>query len=361
MKLYDTLGVQQGASKEELKKAFKKLAIQHHPDKGGDAEIFKTISHAYDTLSDDKKRNLYDQVGDERFDDVMSNGGAGAGGGGPGHGFSHDDIFQQMFHNFGGFPGFHGMGGRGGGGGGGGEVKRGDHMHMLGISLEQAFNGVTKNIKINLTKPCLSCVTVCNTCQGRGHVMDMQRIGPFTQTMTRQCHGCHGNGKQQKLDKGCGRCKGTGSIASEHIQDIKINPGASSGFQIRLPGLGEQIQSANETAGDMIIQVNVEQHPQFERTDKHLVFRQKISLAESIVGKVFNIPHFAGSLSIDSSTFGIIVPGKKYVVAGKGMQYITSSSGDLHIIFDVTYPSKVLSMDDRNNVKEMFVKHGLFT
>ena len=295
-------------------------------------------------------------MGDERFDDALQNGGGGGGGGGGGHPFSHDnDIFQQIFNNFGAFPGFHGRGGMGGHA----EVKRGDHMHMINIGLDQAFHGVTKNIKINLTKPCLSCSSTCNTCQGRGNIMDMQRTGPFMQTMMRQCHICKGNGKQQRLDPGCSGCKGIGSIPSEHIQDIKVNPGVSSGFQIRLPGLGEQIQAANEKPGDMIIQINVEQHPNFDRNDRHLVFKQKITLTESIVGKTFTIPHFTGPLTVDTATFGVIVPGKQYVVNGKGMQYVTSSSGDLHIFFEVLYPAKVLSIDVRSKLKDVFLKCGL--
>lgn len=349
-KLYDTLGVPQGASKEDLRKAYKKLAVQHHPDKGGDADTFKEISHAYDVLSDDNKRQVYDQVGDADFNDAMSGGGQAAA-----HMDPHD-IFQQMFNNFGGF----GFAGHHQHHRSPSNTKRADHVHNLTITLDQAYTGLTKNMKIITNKPCLTCMATCNTCQGVGSITDMVRMGPFTQMMTRACHTCKGKGKQKINNAACVNCKGAGNINSEHIHDIKIPAGVLTGFNVRISGLGEQPQDTSDIPGDMVIQIQVEEHPQFKRIGKKgrdLQFKHTISFAETIVGKVFIVPHFAGPFKVDTTTLGIIAPGKEYVISSKGMQ-----KGDLHITFDVSYPTdRILTTDDINAMRAALSRCGLLS
>jgi DnaJ-class molecular chaperone len=350
-KFYEALGVSQDASADEIRKSYRKLAMKMHPDKGGDEEKFKELSHAYEVLSDDKKRAMYDQLGDANYNEAVKGGGGGPGG----HGHAAPDIFQHMFHNFSPF-GFHGMPGMPGMPGHGGQpgpqnTRRNDHMHNISISMEQAFHGTSKTMKINVRKPCLSCVSVCNTCQGRGMIMDMQRMGIFTTTTQRPCHICHGSGKQSNKNTGCTTCKGAGFTQNESVQDVKIPAGVHSGFQIRLGGLGEQAQNEGETPGDMIIQVQVEDHPVFTRTGhggRDLVCKQNITFIETIVGKEIVIPHFAGEVRIDSGSFGVIIPNKAYIVKGKGMP-----GGDLHIIFDIAYPKSTLKDQDRAFLREV--------
>lgn len=352
MKLYETLGLQPDASKDDIRKAYKKLVVQHHPDKGGDEVKFKEIAGAYETLSDDRKRQMYNTLGDEGFDNAMSGGGGGGGHGG-GFGGMHpfgEDMFAQMFGNaFGGFgvprpPQ---------------NVRRGDHNHSINISMEQAFHGMTKNVRINLRKPCLKCMSTCNTCQGRGHITDMIRNGIFTQTMTRACHVCQGTGKQQQRQLGCGNCNGVGHTSTESVHDLKIPAGVHSGFTIRLERLGEQPQDNGETPGDMVVHIVVDDHPKFMRTGdkgRDLAYKQTITFAESVIGKTFVVPHFAEPLTINSADLGIIVPGKDYLYPGKGM----TKTGNLHVMFDIKYSAPgtgaVLTQEERDIIKEAFAK-----
>lgn len=347
-KLYGDLGISQDASAEEIRKAYRKLAMKHHPDKeGGDEEKFKELSHAYEVLSDDKQRALYDQLGDARYSEVAN------GGGGPAEHPSPQEMFQQMFTNFGGF----GFGFPGGPGGPGGPVRRNDHQHNIGISMEQAFHGTQKTMKINVRKTCFSCMSPCHTCQGRGVITDMQRMGIFTTTTQRVCHVCQGGGKQTTKNTGCSTCRGAGFSQSDVVQDIKIPPGVSPKFHVRLHGLGEQAQNEGETPGDMIINIIVEDHASFTRTGnkgRDLVFKHNMTLVESIVGKEVIVPHFAGELRIATGTFGVIVPGKLYAVKGKGMP-----DGDLYLEFTLTYPNCILNDKNRALLKEAFRQAGM--
>lgn len=349
MKFYDLLGVRPDASKDDLRKAYKKLAVQHHPDKGGDENKFKEISHAYEVLADDHKRRMYDQLGDEGFKDGMN------GPGGPGGPFGQDpahDFFAQMFNNFGGF-GFHEQGR------GGGPVKRGDHVHNMSINLEQAYHGVTRNMKISLEKPCILCNATCNACQGRGHIVDMHRMGIFTQTVSRPCHICNGTGKTMNAKPSCSSCKGNGVIKSDHMHEIKIPAGVCTGHHIRINGFGEQPQSTNEIPGDMIINVVVDTAP-FTRSGvngRNLEYTQTIKLAETIIGKQFTVPHVVEPVKVDTTTFGVVVPGRTYVVKGKGMQ-----GGDLHLVFNVEYPppDRPLDKDHLDMLREAFKRIPFF-
>lgn len=353
MKLYDILGVQSNATKDDIRKSYKKMAVKYHPDKGGDETKFKEIVNAYDILMDDKKRALYDDLGDEKFEQAMA-GGAGPPPASGFGGFDHMDIFQQMFGNFGGFHEHpHGGPRRRSN-----TVQRSNHVHTLTITLEQAYNGINKNMKININKPCLRCIITCNVCQGVGTILDMQRLGVFTQTTTRKCHACQGSGKQQQGRKGCEFCKGAGSSSHDAVHEVRIPPGATSGHTVHLKGLGEQPLNEKEIPGDLIINVVVEEHPIFKRTgrnDLDLVFKQTISFKESITGTMVKIPHFSGDININTLTLGVIVPKKAYIIKGKGM-----TGGDLIIIFDIVYPTNVVPKEQQDILSEAFAKCDLF-
>jgi DnaJ homolog subfamily A member 2 len=361
-KFYECLGVPQNASSEEIRKAYRKLAVKMHPDKGGDEEKFKELSHAYEVLSDEKKRSIYDQVGDARYAEAVSGGGPGGPGGPGGHPMNPHDMFAQMFANFGGFHG-HGHGGfPGHAPPQPQQTRRGDNMHNISISMEQSYHGTTRSVKINLRKTCFACLSTCHTCQGRGVIMDMQRMGPFTTTTQRACHICHGRGKQTRPQQGskCAQCNGDGVIHNETVQEIKIPPGVLPGFQIRLHGFGEQAQAENEIPGDMIIQVHIEESTVFARGSGHggrdLIFKHTMTFVESVLGKTITIPHFAGEFNYDTTTKGVIIPGKSYIIINKGLP----GGGDLHVIFDVVYPQSIILDKDRNILREAFAKCDAF-
>jgi DnaJ-class molecular chaperone len=348
MKLYETLGVSKGASKDDVRKAYKRLAVQHHPDKGGDADKFKDISHAYEVLTNDEKRSVYDRVGDEGFTDAMN----GASSTDMHMSMDPNELFQQMFHNFGGF----GMGGFGMPSAPK-NVRRKDHIHNMCVTLDQAYQGFSKSMKINVSKPCFKCSQTCNACQGRGSITDMHRNGIFTTTMTRPCHVCNGSGKQQIPQDSCTKCHGSGHILTDHVHELKVPAGVVSGFQVRIPGLGEQAQTRDEVAGDMIIHINVEEHPIFSRTGKNgqdLVFKNKMSFTDTILGTTISVPHFAETFVVDTASYGIIVPGKKYCIKGKGMK-----EGDMFIVFEIVYQNKVLTDENRRLLRDAFGAVGL--
>ena len=348
-KLYKTLGVDKNASTDELKSAYRKLAVQHHPDKGGDAEKFKEISAAYDVLSDEQKRNEYNQLGDEGLQ-----AGGGGGGGFPG-GMSAHDIFAQMFggggspFGGGGFPGFSfDLSGFANNGRQHRETRRNDHHHDIHISLHDAYFGVHKSVKVCITKTCLSCIATCSQRQGQGIINEMVRNGPFTQISQRSCNICNGTGTMSKPTKHCATCKGAGIVNEEKKIEIDIPRGVSDNdFKYTARGLGEQPQAQNEKPGDLIIHVIVDKHNDIIREGHNL--RNKpfsIMFKESLIGKDIEVLHIEGIMKLHTAHhFGIIQPSVDYVLKGKGMPYDSNANkfGDMIINFNINYPSKKLA------------------
>jgi len=303
MGLYEELGVPQGASPEEIKKAYRSLARTHHPDKGGDAEKFKKVQEAYETLSDPQKRQNYDQFG--TADGPPQ---------GPPDGFP-PDLFAQMFG--GGSPfGFQR-----------GPARRADHEHVITISLEEAYRGLTKNMKITLQRICRECVTKCRACGGRGQVH--HQMGPFA--MAQPCGQCQGQGS---VNKGCAGCNFKKNKIENLNLELKIPKGAESGNVLTAHGLGEQARSDGEQAGDLHFQIRVADHPQFLRQGKDLIYSSKISFEDSVQGKTLTVPHFDGPLDVDTSQWGPLDPRQDYVIPFKGMV----EGGRLRLSFDVQYP-----------------------
>jgi len=337
-KFYDILGVSKDASKEDIKKAYKKLAIQLHPDKGGDPEKFKELSEAYQVLSDDAQKDKYDQLGDEGF--------AASGGDGPGgfHGMNPHDVFEQLFGR-GGMP-FHfdfGMGGMER------HTKRKDHRHVLKISLHDAYFGTNKTLKVSITKMCVKCKDTCYACQGKGAVTEMRRMGFFTQMMTRPCDSCQGSGFMAKGKPGCKECDGQGVYKEETKIDVQIPSNVATGHCIVFQGMGEQALSPNDIAGDLVFEILVMPHEHFQRQGNDLLYTVPITLAETMTGKMIKIPHFKEELLINTQELGIIQPQKQYVFKGFGMQ-----GGNLIVTFQVQYPSRKLSADDIEKLKSIF-------
>lgn len=343
-KYYELLGVGMDASKDDIKKAFRRLAVQHHPDKGGDPDKFKEIACAYEVLSDDNRRREYDQLGDEGLS--MSNNGGSA--------FFHMDPHDLFSHLFGGGNMF---GGDMFGGAGRGRMKRADQVHQLNVSLKDAYEGVTKHIRIAITKTCLSCKQTCCACQGRGSITDMRRMGLFTQMVTRPCDKCNGTGQMSKGNPDCRACNGKTTYQEEKKAEIVLPAGVNSGHNVNFEGLGEQIKCDGETPGNLIFQIVVESSDaHFKRDGNTLIYVVPMTFAESVVGKKLTIPHYAGPIDIDTSVYGIINPLKFYEIPDKGMPKNGKKSqyGKLLIKFEVTYPNKSMDAADRQAIKNIF-------
>lgn len=343
-KLYETLGISKNASAKDIKKAFHRMSLEHHPDKGGDPERFKEISHAYQVLSDDEKRGIYDQLGDERFNEQMSGGGPGGMGG-----IDPRDLFAQFFGGgIGGFP-FGSMGG----GNPRGPMKCPDHRHVWQISLAEAYTGIEKTLKVSVQRPCRGCLETCYACQGRGVITHMTRMGVFTQMSTVPCTDCQGRGKATKIKPGCKECGGKGQVSKDHRVELKAPVGVHTGHLIRVPQLGEQSADRDELSGDLVIEVLVQSHPVFTRDGDNLLVQLPIGFVETMTGRTYSISHFTGDLEIDTTSFGIIQPNKNYVIPNKGMP-----GGHLVLKFQIDYPKIKLTDDQRDLLKAVFANSG---
>lgn len=350
---YDILGVSKSASADELKKAYRKLAKQYHPDQNkGNKEAeekFKEINHAYDILSDEQKRAAYDRYGHDAF----TQGGMGGAAGGAGMGgfdFSSGfaDIFEDLF----------GMGGARGGGGNS-STRGADLRYNLSISLEEAFKGKNETIKITTAASCDTCSgsgsaagskpTTCSTCGGSGRVRATQ--GFFT--VERTCTGCGGMGKVIKDP--CKTCAGSGRVRKEKTLSVNIPAGVEEGTRIRLSGEGEVgIRGGN--SGDLYIFVSVKQHPLFIRDGADIHCNVPISMTTAALGGSIEVP------TIDGSRVKVSIPegtqnGHQMRLRGKGMSIIRAGNrGDMYIHTMVETPIR-LNKKQKELLKE-FDKAG---
>lgn len=306
---YGTLGIQKGASEDEVKKAYRKLAMKHHPDKGGDPEQFKKIQGAYDILSDSQKRQNFDQFGNA--------GGPQGPQGFPG-GFPAD-MFSQMFGGGGGNP-FAGFGGPKG------PVRRANHDHEISISLEESYRGLSKNLRLSLAKPCMACRKKCPQCQGRGAVHI--QMGPMQ--LQQPCPACGGQGAART---GCQECSMKGQKIEVLNLELKIPAGIENGNTIVCAGLGEQSLNPGEEAGDLVFHIKVMEHQELMRQGNDLIWHTRISFQDSVNGKKVKVPHFDGPIEIDTSEWGVLDPRSDYIIPNKGFK-----GGKLRVSFNVIYP-----------------------
>ena len=343
---YNILDVPENASKEEIKKQYKKLAVKYHPDKeGGDEEEFKKISEAYEILGDDEKRKKYDMLGDDGWNN--SDGGMGM------H-MNAQDIFSQFFGSMN--DGFGGL-----------NMnmhshhqpehktkQKNHHLHIIEISLKDAFTGLQKQIKVTVQKPCLNCNETCYTCQGKGMVTQMHRMGIFTQIVQGVCTECRGNGIRTNAKSSCSNCKGKGHTIEDHNISLKIEPGVQNGHHEKFAGLGEQKITNDDIAGDLIFEIRVREDEMFQRQGNDLHTEVTISLWDSIIGKEVNIPMFDSNIKIKTKELGngIIQPGKKYIITGKGMPF-SRNRGNLIVSFKIDYPTKRLVSDERHRIRDL--------
>ena len=320
--LYEVLGVSRSASDDEIKKAFRKLAMKYHPDRNPDneeaVEKFKEIQNAYAILSDPQKKAAYDQYGHAGVDPNM--GGGFGGGFGGGAGFDFGDIFSQMF------------GGAAGGGGRQQSYQGADLQYAVEITLEEAAAGLKKRITIPTYKECDIChgsgakpgtsVSTCGTCGGSGTIHVRQAIFQLQQT----CPTCHGSGKQIKDP--CTSCRGEGRVKTTKTVEVNIPAGIDDGQRIRLSGEGEPGQHG-APSGDLYVVVHVKAHKTFERNGLDLHCELPISFATAALGGEVEVPTLEGKvkLTIPKET----QTGRRMRVKGKGIKSLRSSAtGDLY-------------------------------
>ena len=332
---YDVLGVNKNASPEELKSAYRKLAVKYHPDKNpGDKaseDKFKEAGEAYGILSDSEKKQSYDNFGHAAFEGGGGRQGGGFSGGFGGADFS--DIFEDFFGDFGG-------GGRSRGRKS--TNNRGsDLRYDLSITLEEAYEGKKQDIKFSTTEKCTICKgngskpghspDRCTVCGGNGKVRSNQ--GFFTVQQT--CPQCQGTGEE--ITNPCTNCNGQGNKQASKKISVTIPKGVDDGTRIRLAGKGEA-GTKGGASGDLYLFINVHTHNLFKRSDENLFFEFPISIADAALGTTIEIP------TIDGGKAKIKIPdgtqnGKQFRLKGKGMPYMRGSgNGDLYVQVNTEVP-----------------------
>jgi molecular chaperone DnaJ len=356
---YEQLGCSRTASADDLKKAYRKLAMQHHPDRNpGDKEAekkFKELNHAYDILKDPDKRAAYDRYGPAAFDGSMG-AGPGAGGFHGAQGFDFGSVF--------------GGGGRGRPGGRG-DMRGQDLRFNLEITLEQAFAGTDATVRVPSSVSCEAChgsgaeagskPHQCPTCQGRGRLRAQQ--GFFT--VERACHTCHGAG--QVIDKPCKVCQGQGRVRRDKTLKVNIPPGVEDGTRIRLTGEGEA-GTRGGPAGDLYVFLSVRRHDLFDREGADLHCKVPISMVQATLGNSIEVPGLDGKFSRINIPAGT-QSGHQLRLRAKGMPIVRSSQrGDLYIEIMVETPvnltakqKELLKEFDKAGSKTSPESEGFFT
>jgi molecular chaperone DnaJ len=331
---YEVLGVTKGASSDQIKAAYRKLAVKHHPDKNegnkASEDKFKEASEAYHVLSNSERKQNYDNFGHAAFEN-------GSGGRGGFENFDFSSSFSDIFEDF--FEDFGGTGGRRGRRNS--NLRGSDLRYDLSISLEEAYTGKKQDIKFSTSEKCNTCkgsgskpgyeVGACSMCGGNGQVRSNQ--GFFTVQQT--CPQCSGNGEE--ITNPCSDCNGQGKKQTSKRLSVTIPKGVNDGTRIRLAGKGEA-GSRGAGNGDLYLFINVYSHDLFKRSDENLFFECPISIADAALGAAIEIPTIDGGkakIKIPSGTQS----GKQFRLKGKGMPYMRGSeNGHLYVKVNTEVP-----------------------
>lgn len=329
-KLYQTLNLSKSADAKDIKKAFRKLAVKHHPDKGGDEQKFKEISAAYEILSDPEKRKIYDTHGLEGLEGSERGGGADG-----------DDLFSMFF------------GGSRKGRGRSGPKKGPSLNHPLKVSLDDIYNGKTVKLAVN-RKVIVGESMECVSCDGQGVKMEIRQIGP---------------GMIQQMQRTCAECKGQGHIArtrsERKVLEVHVEKGAKNKQKVTFRGMGDETPGME--AGDINFVIQVKDHPVFKRHGADLLVHKELSLNQALCGFAFKITHLDGREIVIRSKQGEVIKAVTMSDSGKalpfcklipneGMPSIGNPfvKGNLYIVFQVVFPSShSLSMEQVKALKSI--------
>jgi molecular chaperone DnaJ len=354
---YETLGVSNNATGPELKKAYRKKAIQFHPDKNPDnkeaEKKFKEAAEAYEVLSNEQKRQRYDQYGHAGMSGA-------AGGGFGGGGMNMDDIFSHFGDIFGGGSGGSFFGGFGGGGGRSSQrVNRGSNLRVkVKLTLQEIANGVEKKIKVKKHVECHDCNgsgaeggsshDTCSQCKGSGQVTRIQNTILGQMQTSAVCPSCNGEGKI--ITNKCKSCAGEGIVKDEEIITINIPAGVSEGMQLSVSGRGNAARRGGVN-GDLLILVHEEEHKDLVRDENDLLYNLFISIPDSILGTAVEIPTIENKVKVKID--GGTQPGKILRLRGKGLPDINGyGRGDLLVKINVWIPNKV-SKDEQKILEKL--------
>lgn len=364
---YEVLGVDKSATADQIKKAYRKKAIEFHPDKNpGDKaaeENFKEAAEAYDVLSNQEKKARYDQFGHAGMSGAAGNGGPFGGGFGGGAGMSMDDIFSMFGDIFGGHGGGGGFGGFGGFGGGGGSQQqrrfRGSDLRVkVKLNLKEISTGVEKKFKLKKYVNCSHChgtgaegnsgSETCSTCKGSGSVIRNQQTILGTMQTRVSCPTCGGEGKIIK--EKCKACAGEGIEYGEEVVTVNIPAGVAEGMQLSMSGKGNAGKH-NGVPGDLLILVEEEQHPDLVRDDNDLIYNLLLSFPTAALGGAIEIPTIDNKVKvkIEAGT----QPGKVLRLRGKGLPNVNGyGTGDLLVNVSIYVP-ETLSKEEKNTLEKL--------
>ena len=341
---YEVLGVTKEATKEEIKKAYRKQALKYHPDKNpGDKaaeEKFKEAASAYEVLSNDEKRARYDRFGHAGVGSAAGNGFGGAGMTMEDIFSSFGDIFGDAFGGFAGFGGSRRSGGR--------RVNKGSNLRVkVKLDLQEIAGGAEKKIKVNKYVSCSSChgtgaadehsTTTCPTCRGTGHVTRIANTLLGQMQTTAVCPSCNGEGKT--ITKKCTACYGEGIVQKEEIIKINIPAGVAKGMQMNVEGKGNAARRGGIN-GDLLVVIDEEEHPDLIREGNDLIYNLFISIPDSILGTNVEVPTVENKvkIKIEPGT----QPGKILRLRGKGLPEVNGyGRGDLLVNVNVWIPKSI--------------------
>lgn len=338
---YSILGVDRNATDDQIKKAYRKKAMELHPDKNpGNAEAeakFKDAAEAYDVLSDAGKKSNYDRYG-------SADGARGGNPFGGGHGFSMDDIFSQFGDIFG--NPFGGRQQR--------RQARGMDLRMkVTLNIQEILKGTTKKLKYKRNVSCSTCngqggtdVRTCLACNGQGQRIVVQNT-PFGQMRTQTtCPDCQGSG--QRIANMCGACHGEGTTLQEQVVDVEIPAGVTNGMQMSMPGFGNAVKAGQP--GDLFIVIEEEQDFSFRREGNNIIVEKEITVVDAICGAQLQVdtPHGRINITVQPGT----EHGHKLRLGGKGIPDVQLGLGDLYVSILIKVPKNV-SLDERHTIEKL--------
>ncbi|KAF2498847.1 DnaJ-domain-containing protein [Lophium mytilinum] len=343
-KFYDILGVPPDCTEAQLKSAYKKGALKHHPDKNAHnpdaADKFKDLSHAYEVLSDPQRRGLYDQYGEEGLEQ-----------GGAGGGMAAEDLFAQFFGGGGGpFGGMFGGGMRETG-----PKKARTISHVHKVSLEDIYRGKISKLALQKSVICPKCdgrggkegaVKKCTGCDGRGMKTMMRQMGPMIQRFQTVCPDCQGEGEIIRDRDRCKQCNGKKTTIERKVLHVHVDRGVKPGTKIEFRGEGDQLPGVEP--GDVVFEIEQKPHARFQRKDDDLFYHAEIDLLTALAGGAIHIEHLDERwLTVEITPGEVISPGEVKVIRGQGMpSYRHHDHGNLYIQFDVKFPEKITGPDD---------------